>query len=116
MIGARIKEARETLKISQKELALRVGVSQPSVSDWETGKTEPTVDNLRVLAVELEVFFEWLVTGREPRQYRLRAAQEVEPYRAAKSPPKDEVELLAIFRALTEARRAALLGFLRAWG
>jgi len=68
-IGLRIKNLREERGYSQGELARRVGVTQPTVSDWENNKTEPAVDNLRILATELEVFFEWLATGRGPQQY-----------------------------------------------
>ena len=46
----RIKEIRQRLGLSQKYVALSLGVKPPSVSDWESGKTCPTIDNLIALA------------------------------------------------------------------
>ena len=36
----------ESTETTQLELAERMGVSQPSVSDWVTGRTFPAIDNL----------------------------------------------------------------------
>lgn len=64
MIGQRIKSARKLRQRSQKWLAEEVGVTQSSVSEWETGKSGLTVENLSALAKVLDVNFEWLATGR----------------------------------------------------
>jgi transcriptional regulator with XRE-family HTH domain len=45
-----IKKARETAKFSQKEVALTLKVSPPTVSEWESGKKNPTVENLKKLS------------------------------------------------------------------
>ena len=42
----RFKKCREEKGFSQKYVALTLGVKAPSVSDWENGKTNPTLDNL----------------------------------------------------------------------
>ena len=63
-IGLRIKNLREERASAKASSPAGVGVTQPTVSDWGNNKTEPTVDNLRLLAVEFDVFFEWLATGR----------------------------------------------------
>lgn len=49
-MGEKIKEYRERLGLSQAELAEGVGVDRSSVSLWESGKTMPTIKNLRRLA------------------------------------------------------------------
>ena len=64
MIGQRIKSARKLRQRSQKWLAEEVGVTQSSVSEWETGKSGLTVENLSLIAQLLNVNFEWLATGR----------------------------------------------------
>lgn len=116
-IGLRIKNLREERAYSQGELARRVGVTQPTVSDWENNKTEPTVDNLRILAVEFDVFFEWLATGRGERQFVPLATEAPSAeYRVERPPPGDETRLLEAFRRLPDARRKALLEFLSHWG
>lgn len=45
-----IRELRKKAGIQQKELALIVGVSQPTLSDWEKGKKDPAPENLKKLA------------------------------------------------------------------
>ena len=64
MIGNRIKFARAARKRSQQWLADEVGVTQSSVSEWETIKTDPATENLKRIAKVLDVDFEWLATGR----------------------------------------------------
>ena len=48
-IGKRIKELREEIKITQKELANKVGKSTTAVASWEQGLSEPCVNDLRAL-------------------------------------------------------------------
>ena len=50
MMVEKIKEFREEKGIRQSELALRLGVSQNTVSQWETGMRMPRVDMLRKIA------------------------------------------------------------------
>ncbi len=114
-IGHRIKESRALKQISQGELARRLGVTQPSISDWENGKTEPSVDNMRTLAVELEVYFEWLATGRGARNYVAESDGVLAEFRAPIDLPADEKNLQDIYRKLSPARRDALLEFLKRW-
>lgn len=52
-LGLRIKEQREKNKLSQKELAAKIGISTPALSNYEKGIKTPSVDNLIKLSVEL---------------------------------------------------------------
>ena len=45
-IGARIKEIRLELKLTQKEFGEKLSVSQDTISLWETGKSLPTAEFL----------------------------------------------------------------------
>ena len=45
-----VKELRKKAGIQQKELAIYVGVAQPTVSEWESGKKDPSGERLRKLA------------------------------------------------------------------
>lgn len=47
-------------KISQSELAQRVGMTGPSISQYVTGKRFPTMETLRKIAAILEVTPQWL--------------------------------------------------------
>ncbi len=46
----RVEELRKSACIQQKELAIIIGVSRPTVSEWEHQKKNPQGDNLRKLA------------------------------------------------------------------
>ena len=50
-----IRELRKKKGIQQKELAMIVGVSIPTVSEWENGKKDPSKERLRKLAQYFEV-------------------------------------------------------------
>lgn len=45
-----IRKIREGKKISQESLAAAIGVTQSAVSQWESGKTTPTAQNIIDLA------------------------------------------------------------------
>ena len=45
-----VKELRKKKGIQQKELALEIGVSRPTVSEWEANKKDPSGERLKRLA------------------------------------------------------------------
>jgi len=45
-----VKELRKKKGIQQKELAIIIGVAQPTISEWETNKKDPSGENLKKLA------------------------------------------------------------------
>ena len=49
----KIKVLRKAAGIKQVNLAKTLGVGQPSLCAWETGKAQPTADKLRALAKAL---------------------------------------------------------------
>ena len=55
--GALIKEARRRAALPQSELASRLGVPQSTVARWETGRIEPSFENVAraVRACDLEL-------------------------------------------------------------
>ena len=44
--GKTIKELREKRKITQRELSEKIGVSDKTVSKWETNQTTPDFDKI----------------------------------------------------------------------
>ena len=60
-LSEKIKIIRKARGYSQEELGDKVGVSRQTVSDWEKGKFEPTLDSIRWLADVLEVSFDALL-------------------------------------------------------
>lgn len=62
-IGQRIRAARKAAGHNQAELAERVGVSQPSVANWESGVHDPRRLMIIKIAAALGVSAEWLASG-----------------------------------------------------
>ncbi len=56
-----IKKARINAGLSQKQVALELGVSAPTVSDWESGKIYPSAKNLIFLARLLNTSVDYLL-------------------------------------------------------
>ena len=61
--GKTIKELREKRKLTQKELAEKIGVGDKAVSKWETGKGLPDIGVIEELAGALGVSIAELLTG-----------------------------------------------------
>lgn len=49
-ISARIKKARESVHISQRELGISIGVSDKSISSYEQGRSVPPIEKLKKIA------------------------------------------------------------------
>lgn len=60
-VGQRIRDRRKVLGLSQRELALRLGISFQAVQRWERGETFPRKDSLSKLLEILQVGADWLV-------------------------------------------------------
>ncbi len=60
----RIKELRLEKGLNQEQLANILGIGKASVSDWETGKSEPVFSNVILLADFFDVSIDYLA-GRK---------------------------------------------------
>lgn len=67
MIGQRIRDLRKQKRMSQTELAKSAGVSQTTVTAWETGKAEPSSSAVAKLADIFNVTTDYLL-GRPDKQ------------------------------------------------
>ena len=54
-LGSRLREERERARISQRELARRLGVSASLISQIESGQSKPSVSTLYAIVTELGV-------------------------------------------------------------
>ena len=61
--GATIKQLRESKKLTQEELAAKIGVSSKAVSKWETGKGLPDISLLQPLSEALGISVIELMNG-----------------------------------------------------
>ncbi len=68
-IGSRIRQARKKRGFNQAELATRLGVSQPTVANWESGVHDPRQVMLAKTSEALNVQLGWLAGGeRSPSE------------------------------------------------
>lgn len=63
----RLKKYRKKIG-SQKDLSAKSGIPQTTLSNWEIGRSEPTVTEIVKLAFALGVSFEDLLTDQEDEQ------------------------------------------------
>ncbi len=58
-----LQSIRKEKKISQEELAEKIGVSRQAISKWEQGSGYPETEKLLILAQELNVSLDYLMLG-----------------------------------------------------
>lgn len=64
-IGDNIKKARERVGLTAQSLALLLGVHRNTITNWESGKSEPTTSDISRLAKVTGCGLEFLFNGRE---------------------------------------------------
>lgn len=69
-LANRIKHARSIKNYTQKDLARLINVKPTTVSGWELGRNEPSIDTLKNIANKLDVSFDYLagVTDKEGKR------------------------------------------------
>ena len=100
-----VRELRKKAGIQQKELAIEIGVSRPTVSEWESNKKDPSGERLKKLAAFFGVD-ELVVLGKgisdltnnddvpKTREARIVSAG------MDKLPKEQREKILAMFRAM----------------
>ena len=94
-LNEKIAYYRREGKLSQEELAARVGVSRQAVSKWELGEATPEVDKLLSLARAFGVTTDELLSGEEPAGGPEQAtpSQEEPPvYTVPNTPASDSID------------------------
>lgn len=64
-IGKFISELRKERGMTQEQLSKKLGVTQKSVSRWETGKNMPDLSLLQLLSLELGISVSELLDGEK---------------------------------------------------
>ena len=60
-LAERIKDLREENHLSQKDLAIKIGVAQNTISQYEQGTAKPSIEILANLAVALNTSTDYLL-------------------------------------------------------
>lgn len=63
----RLRKAMADKSVKGADLARSLKVQRQAVYNWLAGRADPTQDNLRELAVNLDVEQDWLATGRKAK-------------------------------------------------
>ena len=63
-VGDRIKKRAKEIGLTQKELAIRTGLTKSNLNDIITGKSDPGINKLNTIAKELEIDLAWLIYGK----------------------------------------------------
>ena len=76
-IGKFILNCRKEKKITQEELAEKLGVTSKSISRWENGKTMPDYSLLKDLCNELDINVNELLSGEKIKEndYMIKAEE-----------------------------------------
>lgn len=62
-ISQRIKQARKALDLTQEYVGKKLGLSKQAIQSYESGRTQPSLENIEKLAAILKVNVQWLITG-----------------------------------------------------
>lgn len=63
MIGGRLRQARTGAKLTQEDVASELHLTRQSVSAWESGRTMPSIEELRDLSIRYGVSTDMLIHG-----------------------------------------------------
>ena len=95
----RLKECRISHEYSQKYVAMTLGVSMPTVSQWETGVKRPSIENLTSLAALYNTTIDYLVGIADEDGNIKQARQQGDPITPA------ERRLILAYRSLNSQGR-----------
>lgn len=65
MFPERLKEIRKSKRMSQRELAQALSVSQQTIGSWEVGRSEPNTELLQKIATYFSVSVDYLLGGKD---------------------------------------------------
>lgn len=115
-LGARLKEAREQKRLTQMEVAQRLGISNGTLSGYERDYRDPDTDTLSRLANLYDVSIDWL-KGRTKESYKKDAADKLIEYLEAELTDEEIMERMN-FKVdsitLTEEEVKEFIAFVRA--
>lgn len=59
--GEKLKNARKSAKLTQEQLAERLGVSRQAITKWESDKGLPDIENIKLISKALDVSIDYLL-------------------------------------------------------
>lgn len=108
-IGTQIKEYRNTMELSQEELAEKMYVTRQTISNWENGKSYPDIYNLLLLSSLFNVSLDQLIKGDIEAMKKEINKEEVMKFNKVS-------KLLAVLFAASLVSFIPLVAFLKTYG
>lgn len=100
-----VRELRKKAGVQQKELALTIGVSQPTISEWESCKKDPSGERLQKLAQFFKVD-ELMILGRGVVDLSQEPPDE---------PTAPEIRIVSgVMKRMTQEQREQVVGVIKA--
>lgn len=107
IFSERLKDLRQEKKLTQKELALYLGLSANSICEWEKGRCEPSIEHLLKLSALFECSIDYL-TGNADDFGSIVIKNE----KSLELSPKGK-EMMEIFNALGAEYQSQVLEYAR---
>lgn len=105
-LGSRIRARRKELKLTQEDVAKKVGVSAVAIGHWEKDVNEPSGSNLHALAKTLKISIDELL------QDNLRIAERASTYQVSQLSP-EAIQVARAFQQSSPELQAAALRLLQ---
>lgn len=100
--GSRLRTRRKQRHLTQRQLAIALGVSQATICEYETGKSSPSLETLSNIAVILNTSTDYLLgLTNDPRPATFSSAM-----------TETEQDLLKVFYSLPPEKRERAVGIL----
>ena len=102
--GLRIRELRKTLEMTQNDFAIRIGLTQNTITKYETGLRSPSNQIVISICREFNVNEDWLRTGKGNMFSPMSEDEELDNYigRISGGEDKFKKNLLKALCKLTE--------------
>ena len=108
-IGDRIFDRLKEIGMTQKEFSEKTGISQSTISEWKSKRTNPTSEKIMIICDTLKVTPEWILSGSSKTGKR---GNELPWYVIDRS---TELGMLVTrYRELDEKQRERIMGYLEA--
>lgn len=97
-----IKDLRHSFDLTQKELAEKLGYSTHIICNWESKRSNPSIDDLVKVADFFQVSVDYLLEREDDFGNKICAT-------SFQQLPAEEVDVLTKYRKLTEFERKAII-------
>ncbi len=108
-ISDRIFEKLNQLSMTQRVFSEETGISQSTISEWKSKKTNPSSEKILIICNVLNVTPEWLLSGIENTGTR---GNNVDWYVIDKNTEMGSI--IKTYHAMDEKQRERLLGYMEA--